>query len=226
MGSEQATSKYRDSELLADAVHERLRDAILMAELRPNHRLVEEDLAAWLEVSRTPIREALLRLRQEGLVIRSKGWLVRENSPADVVRLLEARCAIEGHAAALAAARITTVQLEGLRHLADQMERPGVSRQKTNMLNNQFHEQVTDAAGNFLLSQFYRRTRTNYWNFAVPVVFHPDDDALVHSDHRALIAALEARDAGLSSHIATVHVQRTAEIVTHALGMKVVDHAE
>src|SRR5689334_25297030 len=63
---------------LADGVYQRLRSAIVRGDLRPNERLVEADLAVWLEVSRTPVRECLQRLAAERLVVnRRRGWIVR-----------------------------------------------------------------------------------------------------------------------------------------------------
>ena len=67
---------------VTDGVYARLREAIVSAELRPNGRLVESELAVRLDVSRTPVREALLRLEQEGFVRRERGWVVRENEPS------------------------------------------------------------------------------------------------------------------------------------------------
>lgn len=209
----------RNTEFVADSVHERLRDAILSAELRPNFRLVEEDLAAWLQVSRTPVREALLRLRQEGLVIRSKGWLVRDHAPEEILQIIEARAAIEGSSAHLAAQRITAEELVELEELEERMEKPSASRTEINELNNQFHAIITDIAGNFLLSQFHRRTKINYWNFNTPVVFTPADDELVIKGHRELIAALRAKDSDLSERIAREHVGHTARILSTAFGI-------
>lgn len=63
---------------MADAVYEQLRGAISRADLPPNQRLVEGEIAGRLQVSRTPVREALVRLEQEGLVVRDHGWIVKD----------------------------------------------------------------------------------------------------------------------------------------------------
>ncbi|MEU4695153.1 GntR family transcriptional regulator [Actinoplanes sp. NPDC023714] len=71
----------------ADVAHERLREAILAAELRPNHRLVEKEIADWLVLSRTSVREALFRLVQEAWSSSARaGWSAttpRPESPAN-----------------------------------------------------------------------------------------------------------------------------------------------
>lgn len=206
-------------EFMADIVHERLRDAILSAEFRPNHRLVEEELADWLEVSRTPIREALLRLRQEGLVEQRKGWIVRDHAPEEMLEIIEARAGIEAHAAFLAAGRMGEDRLARLEELIEQMESPQISRPKLNELNNEFHDVITEGAENFLITQFYRRTKVNYWNFNQPVVFTPADDEIVNTQHRQLVAAIRAGDAETAAAVARQHVDNTSRIIRTALGM-------
>ncbi|GAA3545006.1 GntR family transcriptional regulator [Nonomuraea rosea] len=209
----------RTAEFMADVVHERLRDAILAAEFRPNHRLVEEELADWLQVSRTPVREALLRLRQEGLVIQRKGWIVRDHAPEEILEIVEARAGVEAHAAYLAAERLDGQRLARLEELIEQMEVPGIVRPKLNELNNEFHEIITDGSGNSLITQFYRRTKVNYWNFNQPVVFTPADDEIVNTQHRELVAAIAAKDAETAARVARAHVNNTTRIIVSALGL-------
>ncbi|GLI27596.1 GntR family transcriptional regulator [Agromyces rhizosphaerae] len=202
-----------------ESVHERLRDAILTAHFRPGSRLVEGDIAEWLEVSRTPVREALLALREEGLVIRSKGWIVRDHAPAEILRIVEARASIEGAVAYIAAGRISEEQLAALEALAARMVEPGISRRLANELNNEFHDLITEAADNALLAKFHRQTRINYWNFNTPVIFTPDDDARVAHDHEELIAALRGGEAERAERIARAHVGHTASILAQAFGL-------
>ncbi|GGN71905.1 GntR family transcriptional regulator [Actinoplanes lobatus] len=200
-------------------VHERLREAILSAELRPNHRLVEKDIADWLEVSRTPVREALFRLVQEGLVIQRKGWVVRDHTPAEILEMIEARAGVEAHAAYLAAQRITEAQLTRMEELIVTMEDDSVSRLRLNELNNVFHDIVTESATNAVVAQLHRRTKINYWNLNQPVVFTPADDEIVNTQHRQLVAALRARDGETASRIARQHVDNTGRIIRDALGL-------
>jgi DNA-binding GntR family transcriptional regulator len=121
-----------------------LREAILSAELRENKRLVEDELADWLKVSRTPIREALLLLENEGMVERNRGWIVREHNPAEIQARLECRLAIEGFATRLAATRRSDAELEEFRSLAGAMEKSGISLLELNRLNDRFHKVIID----------------------------------------------------------------------------------
>lgn len=207
------------AEHAADQVHVRLRDAILSGEMRPNHRLVEVDLAAELGVSRTPVREALLRLRHEGLVVRRKGWVVRDHDPAEVLEYLEARAALESVTAGLAATRITEEQLKQLRELLDAMSDRTRSRREINTLNSHFHAIVTEAAGNSVLTTFARNTDINYWTFTTPIVFTEADDQRVDDEHRTLLDALEQGDADAAEKVAKTHVLATAGIIARSLGL-------
>ena len=208
----------KDTEVIADKVYESVRDAILSAELRPNRRLVEDEIAEWLDVSRTPVRESLLRLEQEGLVERNHGWIVREINPDEIRSRLECRLAIEGYAARLAAQRRTDDDLQKLRLLADEMESHDQSRLEFNRSNDEFHRIVTEASGNPVFAKLHRQTRINYWDLTVPVVFSADVDVEVHRQHRALIDALESKDGDKAEAITRDHVQLTLNIVLRALG--------
>ncbi len=209
-------AKQSTPTIAADAVHEHLRNAILSAEYRPNHRLVEQELSAQLNVSRTPVREALLRLKQEGLVVQQKGWVVRDHAPHEIVELLEARVELESSAARLAAGRITPETLDQLLELMDQMEHTE-ARAEVNRLNDEFHSLITRAARNHVLTDAARSTMINYWNFNAPIVFTERDIRAVNDEHRALHAALASGDGESAGLIARTHVQRTADIITRAL---------
>ena len=208
------------AENAAEATHTALRDSILSGELRPRERLVEVELAERLGVSRTPVREALLRLRQAGLVRQKNGWFVRDLDPAEVLEFLEARAALESATAGFAAARRADDVIPRLRELLVQMEDPEVSRFELNRLNSRFHAIITAASGNGVLTSFAHDTDINYWNFTTPVVFTEADDRQDAADHRALVDALERRDHEAAARIALDHVHRTAAILARSLGLQ------
>ena len=202
---------------LTDAVYARIRDAIVSAELRPNVRLVESELAVRLDVSRTPVREALLRLEQEGFVRRERGWVVRENEPGEVRSRLECRVAIEGYAARLASQRRDERQLASLRELASAMLEGDREPGRLHALNDAFHGLILEASGNGTLAALHAQTKMNYWDLSVPVVFSAEADRLVDEQHAALLAAVADRDAGEAERVARAHVQGTLDIVLREL---------
>jgi DNA-binding GntR family transcriptional regulator len=95
----------RGSATLADSAYRRISDALLTKAIRPGTRLVMDQLADQLDISRTPVRDALLRLEREGMIEPSgrRGYVVREVQTADQIHLDQAREAIECLAAREAA---------------------------------------------------------------------------------------------------------------------------
>jgi DNA-binding GntR family transcriptional regulator len=91
----------RVADTLADIAYKRLSEALLTGKIPPGERLVMDQLASELGISRTPVRDALLRLERENLVepTGKRGYIVRSVAPGDVRHVYEAREAIEGFAA-------------------------------------------------------------------------------------------------------------------------------
>jgi len=157
-------------DLINSDVHNRLRAKILTFELKPGTRLVEDELTAALNAGRTPVREALLRLQGEGLVSRERGWIVEATDPANFRSIFEARIAIEGYAARLAAERIDRAGLARVEKLMHEMEieRP---RAEVSRINRQFHIEIVAASQNPIFIGSHERTQFQYWNLRFPVVF-------------------------------------------------------
>lgn len=110
-----------DRHLLRDDVYRSLRDAIVEGTLAPGEQLRDGDLAAWLGVSRTPVREALLRLAESGLVVAQPGRSTVV-SPLHVRDVRDARdvvAALHGVAVREAMARFTTSDVEAMRAAND-----------------------------------------------------------------------------------------------------------
>jgi DNA-binding GntR family transcriptional regulator len=109
---------------LSDQVTTLLRSRIYSGEYKPNQRLLELDLCAELGISRSPLREAFLRLHREGLVeLRPRrGASVASFSQEDVREIAELRAALEGLAAREAASRQDEADLARLRHRLDEMQ--------------------------------------------------------------------------------------------------------
>src|ERR1043166_524029 len=106
----------------ADAVYGTLRRSILDGDLPPGHRLRSDALAHDLNVSRTPVREALRKLEAEGLVDAApSGLVVRQLTEQDLTEIFYLREALEGMAARLAAENATRTDIDELHALVDDM---------------------------------------------------------------------------------------------------------
>src|SRR5947199_10401231 len=106
------------------AATELIREAILDGRLEPGRRLKEEELARELGISRTPVREALLMLQAEGLVVSTpnRGAMVRVHDAEDLDDLYQLRALLEGHATRRAATRISEQEIEALRESCERFD--------------------------------------------------------------------------------------------------------
>ncbi len=208
-----------------------LREMLLRGDFQPGERISELPLVARLGVSRTPIRLALDRLANEGLleVLPGGGFVVREFTVADIWDAIEMRGVLEGTAARLAAERLTHPrELDALRAYRDQMDhlrRPSIDSFARYLdLNEAFHSAIVDLAKCPIL----RRTleRVTALPFASPsaLVFArsklPQADemfALGHEQHRAIVEAIENRQGTRAESLAREHAQLSRRNLESAL---------
>jgi DNA-binding GntR family transcriptional regulator len=194
------------------SAYEAIRDRILDGTFAVDDHLVEADLAAQLDVSRTPVREALRRLASEGLVTfqPNRGARVAGWSEAELAEIFELRALLESYGARLAAARATDEDLDHMRELAGHMEELVASGHEdfhqVALANNAFHLAVLRAAGNerlvSILSSLVhvplvQRTFARYSPEAI-------QRSLAH--HRECIEALACRDGLWAESVMRAHI--------------------
>jgi DNA-binding GntR family transcriptional regulator len=202
--------------LIAANVHDKLRRSIVSLELKPGSRLVEDEISASMNVGRTPVREALLRLQGEGLVSRDRGWVVQAANVADMAAVFESRIAIEGYATRLASRRITGGDIAELDALVLSMD----GEQPRSLLNRRdrtFHEQVVALSGNAMLIEMHQRTQFHYWNLRLPVVFGREQTVRSNEQHKSILEALRRGDPVAAEAAARSHIETTFGIVREAL---------
>jgi GntR family transcriptional regulator of vanillate catabolism len=200
-----------------------LRQRILSGELAGGMRLFEVPLAEQLEISRTPIREAMSRLTEEGLLDRAQngGFVVRTFTYADVVDAIELRGVLEGTAARLAAERGVSVEaLERIRNIAGQIDKcfgamPGdVEFESYSELNAEFHRELAGLSGSDIVRREVERVVR--LPFASPSAFLPDKADIAafrrslntaQEQHWAIISAITAREGSRAEAVAREHAR-------------------
>jgi DNA-binding GntR family transcriptional regulator len=177
-------------------VYQYLKRAIL-EQLHPGGTLLTEaEVAGAVGVSRTPVREALLRLESEGLVALypKRGALVLPVSAREIEEVIEARALVEGHAAGKVWPR--RAELVGvLEPLLDAMRAAHVAGDVHAFIeaDRAFHAAVVDTAGNRILADLYHRLRDRQMRMGVAVIrISPDRMGRALGDHAELLAALRA----------------------------------
>jgi DNA-binding GntR family transcriptional regulator len=195
---------------LADAAYERLLEAILAGRLASGAELSEVALAAELQVSRTPVHEAIRRLSADGLVNVSGAGPARvaEFTENDIREIYEMRVCLERAAVERAAVRMTDEQLASLREaaepLADATARGWTA--KALEFDVLFHDRIAEACGNERLRREIRKYRHLVRAFC-RMSGNADNLRSAYEEHLAILGALEARDAQAAGLAMSEHIE-------------------
>ena len=192
-----------------EAPYQYLRRAIASGALMPSERLVEGDLADTLGFSRAAVRVAIVRLAQEGLVERlpHRGARVRRISEHEAVDLLEARMALECHAAERAAHKATRADIQRLRTILAAME-DAIHNNLAGYgkLNAQLHAEIVRIADNLVAARILDDLRSQYTVFHVRHAPVPRDPFDRLKQHRAIVEAIAAHDIEGASSAMRLHL--------------------
>ena len=216
-----AVSTVRPAERrgLADEVADRIREAIFDGAFPPGAPLREVELAANLDVSRGPVREALVKLEREGLVqLRwHRGSSVTTLSAADAEELYTLRGALERLAVTRAVAAASAAELAGLDAIVERMERAD-SDHALLRLDLEFHDAVYAAAHHARLAAAWRAIRSQVYLFLLTRIGAADDyRGHVPAEHRALVGALRAGDPDAATELFDAHLRTAYERLAETL---------
>jgi DNA-binding GntR family transcriptional regulator len=203
-----------------DEIHERLLKMVARGELAPHRRLLQQRLAEELGVSRTPVREALLRLEREGLVysLPRRGMFVKGMTPTEVLELYEMRTLLEPYAGRRACERASArdvAQIQSIQRRHEQQARDGrTDLEEALRTNAELHLRMVRGCANEALRQFL----TNFWTqqqalriFALQVSM--DHYAIVGMvrEHGEITEAFAARDAARVEALLRTHIEDAME---------------
>lgn len=196
----------------AEAAYAVIREGILSGEFARGERLREEELAARVGVSRTPVREALRRLDAEGLIdfTPNRGARVTAWSERELEDLYEARALLESYGAKLAAQRATPEELDHLARVADEMQAlaeqgPGAADQLTT-LNSDFHRSIVRASRNSQLDSMVRGIMDMPLVYRTFQRYSPRRLRAAQFHHQELVEALRARDGDWAESVMRTHI--------------------
>ncbi len=199
----------------SDVAYLTLRDQILDGRLKPGVALKERDLCEELNISRTPVREALRRLHADGLAEMRprRSIVVASFSENELAEIFELGIALESFVAGLAAQKATTEDINGLRSILSGMETllEGKGNDSTvayAKLDQAFHDQIAQTARNPRIGQILRQTISLRLLANVMGHYAPIDFNGSLAQHRMIADAIAAGDAdwaqtAMSSHIRT-----------------------
>ena len=189
-----------------------LRRMIIRGELLPGERLVEEQLAGRIGLSRTPVREALHRLEQDGLLSKRArgGYLVRPLTVPEVEEAEGVRSVLEGYAAHLAAQKAGDKDLALLAQNLEAFEQALAQGQVERLLalNKEFHHLLHQAAGSRLLAGLLADLDNVVERISRALISNLDAGTWSRGEHRAIHQALVDHDAKRAERLAREHVVR------------------
>lgn len=200
--------------ILADGVYDALRRDILHGVLRPNEALVEADVAERLHVSRTPVRESMQRLASDGMIVsRRRRWYVYEHTRDEIEQIYEARAALEGFAARLAAERAPDELLARIRDTHAEQDGQTPTGHAQVEANDRFHDVVIGACGNQRIKALIEGNRQYYFNFRIAESYTPAEITAWHGEHRRIVDAICVRDGDRAERAARDHVIGALELI-------------
>lgn len=200
---------------IADDVYERIRSAILSRQFEPGERVDIPALAETFDVSQMPVRQAIGRLADAGLVeiIPRSGTYVARIDPREIAETFEVRAALERLAAESAVANVTAedlAQIEALVDAADEAVEDVERRKRHDELNTEFHRSIVKLSGNRKLYEIYEALEAH---IKIARIHSASEEwqarvAQEQAEHRAIVEALRRRQAGELGEALANHIRR------------------
>ncbi len=207
---------------LEEMVYSRLEEEILSGELKCGTALGEIALSKRLGVSRTPVRSAIHRLAEEGLVevIPNKGATVIGINTADLIDIYRIRKRLEGLASSLAAERITKDELDKLTEAVELAEFYIKKNDTEHIkeLDTVFHSIIYKASGSRFLSHTLSELHRKIKSYRKRSLSVPGRLERSETEHREILEAIKAGDSEMADKLTSLHVQRALENMLSAIG--------
>ena len=206
---------------IVDSVHAALREAILGGALSPGQALSVPELARQLDVSRSPVREAVLALVADGLAVEQprRGVAVVEIAAADLLEIHEVREGVEGQAAKLCAERVARPIL---RALADVLARQAAIVERDDAAgwyetNAEFHGLIAEGACNRRLAEVLLALQRQMRLGLHSISSEPEQRRCGLGEHQAILKAIKAREATSAERLMRDHIRCTRTTLARSL---------
>jgi DNA-binding GntR family transcriptional regulator len=209
--------QVRQTDSVNAQVLDALRAAVITGELQPGTLHSVQTLATQLGVSRTPVREALIKLSQQGMVRfeRNRGVRVLQTSLHDLEEVFALRLLLEVPATRLACQQIDEAGRRELRRLHQTMERAARAENEYRMYEHdrRFHLVLLQASGNLRLAAYVDGLRDMVLRRGVSTVSRSRSLDDIVAEHREVLGHIESRDAVGAAEAMRAHLLRTAELL-------------
>jgi len=201
-----------------DGVYEALKTAILKGELQPGYRLAEKELVSKIGTSRTPIREAIIKLEQEGLVERFDGkgrYFVSSIGKQQIEELFGVREILEDFSIGLAIDRIGEEEIKQLEQIIREEEFPSSKMDVFAQveLDTKFHEVIYRASGNHKLYEILNNLKDHLYRYRAISFRLRERKKIALSNHKRLVLAIKKKDKRLARKLTHDTISRSKMIL-------------
>lgn len=212
------------TESLGEFAYRVMRDAIRAGRFQPGQHLREADVAEWLQISRTPVREAFHRIVSEGLLTIGpwNGVMVSELETGQLVQLYAVREVLEGAAAASAARHATKTEIERMFKIAQVEAAHKKAPGKLVTINGELHSAIYTAARNPYLLQSISSVVDALGLLRHSTFVLPGSIELAHREHMDILRAIRNGNASVAERLAREHIRNALKmrLQLHALRTK------
>ncbi len=215
--------KNKRTRLLGQEVYQALKESIISGELKPRQRLIEENLAAEMGASRTPVREAIQKLESENLVTKldKGGFIVRPVTTQDIEEMFGILSVLESYAAYLTTLNMTDRILRRMEETVKKFDE--VVREKTHeaeklyKLNVAYHDIIYKASGSKMLYEIIYHLRDYFQRYRRAILVMPDMASISSREHLAVLEAMRDRDADTAELLVKKHILRAGSVLLEAI---------
>lgn len=204
----------KPGEVLGDYAYRVMRECIRAGAFDAGDHLREADVAKWLEISRTPVREAFHRIISEGLLVAGSwnGAMVARLDAQQLMDLYAVRALLEGAAARLAAEQASSAEVKNLFAIADQEAAAKNDAAALVIINSELHQAIYSAAHNRYLLQSLNTIADTLGLLRHSTFVLPGSIQTAHREHMAIIRAVRDREAKRAEQLAAAHVNNALEL--------------
>jgi|GEM_PF-73199 len=208
--------RVEDARTVREAVYQKLRNAIIDGYFKPGDALIERILSKEMQVSRTPIREALRKLELEGLVttVPYRGVMITELTLEDVNQIYEVHEVLHARAAVLATRFATAETLQALdRCIKEVAELLNLGETEKMIMNNRlFHNIIYEASRNIYIIQMLNNLNAKIALLRVKTLSNPERAKQNIEEHIKIYNAIKNRDEKLAEQVVTEHIRNARAI--------------
>lgn len=209
--------KTIDNTNLRDQTYDIIKNMIILREIKPGKKINEEHIAKEIQVSRTPIREALCRLENEGIVtiIPRRGAFVSDLTENNVREILLIREVLEGLVVRLAVENMDAKTLQKLRKAIEKVSSiPQKDRDLINYTRSEvdFHSILLSASNNQMLKNMMEMVNAHLQIIRLRTVVIPERAQKTVTEHQQILKAIEKGDADSAEDLMRKHVRSVREV--------------